>query len=145
MGNKKKAACKAAHIKALISCFFWFFFFYPSSLFFRGGDWVGAWMWPLVAVRFAGFGGGRGGSRRGHSLRGAFMMGRRRMRRPTVWRGRRRRWWRRRRRQRRLFFLFDRCRSVVCEKRLKRHGGGLKVILLLSRRVFWHLWSSCEK
>lgn len=130
---KSKGVCKAAQIKAVIGtgCVP-----YPFAFFLRGCSWIRAWTWPLVAIRFAGFGGG-GGSRRGCRQRGAFLMGRGGMRQSTVGCG-----WRRRR----FLFLFDRCRSVICEKGLKRHGGGLKVIFLLLRwSVFWHLLSPYEK
>lgn len=111
---------------------------YPLAFFRRRCSWTGAWMWPLGAlspVSFAHFGGGwgrRGGRRR----RGSCVMGGRhggwRVRRSTVWRG-----WRWR-----PLLLLDRRWGVICEKRLKGHGGSLEVFfLLLGWRVLWHPWS----
>lgn len=107
---------------------------------------AGAWMWPLgalSAVSLAPFGGrgGRGGLRR----RGAWTTGGRRggwrVRWSTVWRGWRRGW---------LLLLLHRCWGVICEERLKGHGGSLVVLLFLFRwRVLWwprmpwkHKWKS---
>lgn len=96
-----------------------------------------SWMRPLGALcavsfaRFRGGGGGGGGRRR----RGACAIGGRhggwRVRRSTVWQG-----WRRRRR---LLLLLHRRRGIICEKRLKGHGGSLVVfLLLLGWRVLRH-------
>lgn len=93
-----------------------------------------SWMRPLgalCAVSFARFRGGGGGRRR----RGACAIGGRhggwRVRRSTVWQG-----WRRRRR---LLLLLHRRRGIICEKRLKGHGGSLIVfLLLLGWRVLRH-------